>query len=510
MSAYTAVGVVLLLLVASAAPALRETQHLAVEMGMQQEELLRLSARARAAEEGLSNLLRQAVYLALREVCGRADAYSSDWRRERAVESLACEHLRETCRWLPLVTGGELLAEPKVVRISPADNGFVWATCELEGLILEEGPTARLRRSLERVETLVDCRFFLLQERMNEFLRRLDDLHDRWRNWEYLQAWGEAVLGRVWLSKGRTETLLKAAWAQQEIEVFGSCSPLLPPVLPSLQLPSVQPAEEALGRLIERLGSPLPLPEKIEEAEQGLEEVKRLFPDREEMLRAAASRLEGALSRIENRFREARVELEAGREKEAERIIARLLEEGESELEKCWVLGKGGLERVEREVPKLDDPTLPALKRFLEGVREELGLFGCGELPSLPHTAEWSEVSLPKPLGPPGLSVLRELEVAKVSFRREDPLGLCGCEDATPIYLWFIGLTVWWGQWSVTVELKERPLEKIFDYENPTIPLQLPLPAHYSLQYLYRVPKESFSTRVVVLFPRPFKVTISG
>jgi hypothetical protein len=240
-------------------------------------------------------------------------------------------------------------------------------------------------------------------------------------------------------------------------------------------------------KIITTLKGEVPVAEKVKAVRSRFSEIESYLQRFENFprLRSILSVLRSKLYKIEDLT-----------ENEAERLLQGLLEEGSDEEVESWKLGENGLQRVRVRAPRLENLTFPSLLRFLRNAEAELSLLNPPEL--FP----------PKPMGPPGLSVLREMKVSRVSFDREDPCGRLG-KAATPIYLWFLGTTVWWGQYTITVELENEPVEKILDYENPTIPQNLPLPAHYSLSYAYRIPKRKFRTRVVILLPRYFEIRLT-
>jgi len=56
------------------------------------------------------------------------------------------------------------------------------------------------------------------------------------------------------------------------------------------------------------------------------------------------------------------------------------------------------------------------------------------------------ELLPPAPINPsPGLSVFHKFDVRSLTYVREDLAGRLGSPTATPIPLWFIGVTLWWG-----------------------------------------------------------------
>jgi len=485
---FIVVGIVVVLISANVAYNWRELEYQSNSIDLQTDELMRLSVKLKAFERDLSNLLKNSVYSALWDVCSEANRYLSDEARENRIAELALERFQQFSTWLPL-TRDEVRGfyEPTSIIIGRAENGFLQARCQINALLSIEGPQMKIARFVKEVETFVDCRYYLLQDKMNEFLRRLDEIHDRWRNLEYLSAWTKALMGEVKLSEEESATLFEAAWCQQELEVFGSFSPSLSLRFVSIPFATLRPAIEMVEKIITTLKGEVPVAEKVKAVRSGFSEIESYLQRFENFprLRSILSVLRSKLDKIEDLT-----------ENEAERLLQGLLEEGSDEEVESWKLGQNGLQRVRVRAPRLENLTFPSLLRFLRNADAELSLLNPPEL--FP----------PKPMGPPGLSVLREMKVSRVSFDREDPCGRLG-KAATPIYLWFLGTTVWWGQYTITVELENEPVEKILDYENPTIPLNLPLPAHYPLSYAYRIPKRKFRTRVVILLPRYFEIRLT-
>ncbi|MCD6248633.1 MAG: hypothetical protein J7J17_04205 [Hadesarchaea archaeon] len=128
-------------------------------------------------------------------------------------------------------------------------------------------------------------------------------------------------------------------------------------------------------------------------------------------------------------------------------------------------------------------------------------------LPSTFDREQAYELAPPEPIrSDPGISVFHEFEVADIRYEREDPVGRFAPSLPTPIYLWFIGTTIYWAQWNVTLELRDNPLEEIFDYENPTLVRPMPedgdsplRAAHKPLAYRCELPEKKFDFRLVVV-----------
>ncbi len=136
-----------------------------------------------------------------------------------------------------------------------------------------------------------------------------------------------------------------------------------------------------------------------------------------------------------------------------------------------------------------------------------------GEWPGLSSLATISRENIyqllpPPPIKPtPGLSVYHELKVRGLTFKRQDPAGLLGSPAATPIPLGTSGVTVWWAQWEITVELSDSPIEEVFDFDNPTLPVLFANGyVHRPLAYRWRLPEREFKTVVSFFNIKPFSV----
>lgn len=165
---------------------------------------------------------------------------------------------------------------------------------------------------------------------------------------------------------------------------------------------------------------------------------------------------------------------------------------------------EGLSERVEPSPIELEDVNIDeALRQKLELDNSEL--FGVDR-------EQLYELLPPPPIqAQPGLSVFHEFSIKDVMYRREDPAGWFGLPGPTPIPLWFIGVTLWWAQWDVTLELEEGAVEEIFDFDNPTLPIAREVfgkgvIAHKPLAYRHGVPNEPFNFRLVIISLRPFSI----
>ncbi|WP_342819167.1 hypothetical protein [Candidatus Hadarchaeum sp.] len=109
----------------------------------------------------------------------------------------------------------------------------------------------------------------------------------------------------------------------------------------------------------------------------------------------------------------------------------------------------------------------------------------------------------------PGISVYRDLRSKDIIFQRQDPAGLMGLPTATPIPLGTSGATVWWGQWEITLETEEEPIEEIFDFDYPTIPVIYgSFCAHLPLAYRWVFSEKKFTTVITIVSPEPFLIIV--
>lgn len=214
-----------------------------------------LLAIAASIQNDLQHIACYAVYQALWDVCKRANYYDNDESREDMIERLAAEHFVEHLVALPQahkhldarveleLPGLQLSFEsfPSLdfffdllnflnawpsFDMHQAENGYVLVEVELPRQtrirVSSWDNHATLVLPCENFEAFIDCRYFLLQERMNKFIHEFDDIRSSWKWAEYAAAWGQALAGRVKFSKSRSKALFKLAWANHELDIFGS------------------------------------------------------------------------------------------------------------------------------------------------------------------------------------------------------------------------------------------------------------------------------------------------
>lgn len=112
----------------------------------------------------------------------------------------------------------------------------------------------------------------------------------------------------------------------------------------------------------------------------------------------------------------------------------------------------------------------------------------------------------------PGLSVFHDFSIKEVRYGREDPAGWFGSSSPTPIPLWFIGVTLWWAQWDITLELEDGAIEEVFDFDNPTLPLTHEAMGeefitHKPLAHRREVSRNTFNFRLVIISLRSFSIS---
>jgi hypothetical protein len=169
-------------------------------------------------------------------------------------------------------------------------------------------------------------------------------------------------------------------------------------------------------------------------------------------------------------------------------------------------------------------PSLPALRKLLEGVGEDLSRLQElreVELPDLSELKDLLKVRIPLTpvsretlykLAPPvvspaGIGVFHELRVSGVSYFREDPAGVLGLSTATPVPLPYLNICLWWGQWKTRIEI-EGGVEEVFDVQNPVLLQETELGyLHMPLSRRLTLANESFELTTAVVSLKPFSIT---
>ncbi len=590
----------------------------------------------------IKTALKYAVYRALWEVSKRADDYD-DVTRMHAIKQLAtgyfAERVTELGSWYSKHDSRVELDVPSLntwpsVNIEEIDGGYMVACGGLP-----EGSRLRLKSRdnslsvvtpMENVVTFIDSRYFLLQEQMDEFVKRRGDIATWWGIMEYLTAWGEAWLkGKVHLDDSRSRAFFETAWGIHEFNTFGSADYW---TIAEKLAEGVGGSSSKLAWLRERTVMVTPISavdvdtireyidlalSSLEGAAANLEEAKRCIRMAEDMKASSSENTRRMLKNAVDHVADARGEISAVEDHFNQLLefveshcsnnvvmdalyqsfTSRSLSEDYPSLKEQIELGTKGVSaelfRLERSIADLvelskdgaessfseisaqtissidlilsrSDPerwvtftvyagdppkstgesipvyiwdesngTIGTLKFVLEKAREDLNQMKTLSQQYEPTSAElevdeelvlrlagnppefetgreeFYELMPPQPIHrSPGVSVFHDFEVKSITYRREDPAGWCGSPTATPVPLWFIGVTLWWGQWEITLELDPNVVEEIFDYDNPTLPRPYGFGhVHKPLAYRWEMPDEPFSIRVVVISLRPFSIS---
>lgn len=195
-----------------------------------------LITTAAGVQSDLQHVARYSTYQALWEVCENADNYDNDESRENKIECLAA---RQFMDYVAAVQQAYKQLDHRVeiefknlhdnlpsFLLHPAENGYalveVRLTKQTRIRVSSWDDRITLALPFENFHVFIDCRYFLLQERMDKFIRQIDGIRSSWKWAEYATAWGEAMAGRVKLSESRSKTLFTLAWANQELKTFGS------------------------------------------------------------------------------------------------------------------------------------------------------------------------------------------------------------------------------------------------------------------------------------------------
>jgi hypothetical protein len=587
---------------------------------------------------------KQAIYEAAWGVCKRADDYSTDESRRGAIEELAGELLLRKLEWLKLALGewnGRIeleLGGEISIELEPEEEGFVTALVLMPGTSIHltswENDLS-LRVPCENFRLFVDTRYFLLQDRMNDFISGgMEGVAWKWPALEYILAYSEAWTGAgVRLNELRSRALFELAWMEEELEKFGSADYLAMNCLGESSMSfdilnelldaknTVSPMRAVdLGEVesfIDRSISQLELAgEELREAEEEIKSAGELARSCEnldevtETLKEKLSECASHLGRARTHVLQVQSEFGGMMELLSERrenpvvnaifagfssgvggypslevqvsngcggVIGKIsvIEDGVnstsesdalsadsvSELEagvsaltedllaeplpKRWIEytsypepGTSGEEREERVpiyIGSEEDGTIGALEEVIHAA--EAAIENMGEISRLvepaPEELELDETLIQRVLSgsgilftqsreklyemtppmpireEPGISVFHDFRISRVEIERQDPF--CFSPSPTPIPLWFIGVTLYYAQWHLTIELEENPVEEIFDFDNPSLLLHDESfgPSDYvhkPLAYRWEVPRMTFDFPLVVISLVPFPI----
>ena len=123
------------------------------------------------------------------------------------------------------------------------------------------------------------------------------------------------------------------------------------------------------------------------------------------------------------------------------------------------------------------------------------------------------ELSPPVPLeNNPNISVYHDLDIESVRIKRLDPIGLVNRSGPpTPIYIWQIRTTIFWGLWDVKIEIDKPLEEEIFDYPNQAIPRPISENSnqyvHKPLPYERHFGKSEYNFKLLILSLRNFDIS---
>jgi len=256
---FSAVGFIILMLVVALLGHAALARHERSLSSLEETEATSALATATSIQNDLQDVARYAVYRALWDVSKCASDYASDVSRELVIEDLASDYftklsadLPETCNRLDARVELELASQPTpqgphhillpdgtvvmlaenttrpIFDLQQVDDGFASSKVRLpNGTRVRANSwdnTLTLEFPFENFDVFIDSRYYLLQNRMGEFIGNgLEGIRETWRNIEYLLAWAGAwtSLG-VNLNEARSKAIFELAWAKQELDTFGS------------------------------------------------------------------------------------------------------------------------------------------------------------------------------------------------------------------------------------------------------------------------------------------------
>ncbi len=233
---FTAVGAIIIMLVVAIVGRAAWSRHERSLYSINGAESDAVLTSVMGIQNDLKHVARYAVYKALWDVSKRADHYNDSETREGAIESLARRYFSEFVEELPrnyqnLDARVELEIQNAIGNSSfdmRAEGDFASANVKLSKKSQISASTwdngLSITLPLGDFDVFVDSRYYLLQNRMDEFLNNgLEGIRETWRNIEYLLAWTGAWAGiGVNLNEACSKAIFELAWAKQELDTFGS------------------------------------------------------------------------------------------------------------------------------------------------------------------------------------------------------------------------------------------------------------------------------------------------
>jgi hypothetical protein len=556
-------GVFLLALAICLAAHLAWSNHERRMMSLRMGEMERLSWEVAVTRAKIGEILRWAGGQALLQVSRQAELYHPDV--EESAGAVACVYLLEELRRLNSETVHvENTVMPPVLRFERCGEFTVVHAHFPWGLRISarsSDNSIEIRETVWDVDAMLRVRFFLLENIMDNFAKRMKNrVFEIYRDALYLKAWIEAwSTGTVRLDRETDEIAFRLSWCLFEREIFGNSDWFgtigseFPPDPSQVPGREIWELKRNFAEMLERVnsarrsleiadGGPASL-ELLRRAAKDLIEAENIFhatlragesggvwakiignlrSGHGEVIPSRAGQLTIGLSGVRSGILTAELMVEEGDAENARGMISNLLREIEPRKVKVEVTadGKRLTETVEVYAENGVPPSLPALQRLLEGIISDLERLSPPSLriPSVPESSlaavpaprEYVYRAFPpKPGGFPFISVYHALEIGDIRYSREDPAGLLGGNLATPVYLPFIDTVVWWGMWSVKVEL-DWAVEEAFDYPNQVLLQETPFGhLHSSLSYRWFFGRETFDVRVTVFSLEPFLFSVA-
>ncbi|KXA93824.1 hypothetical protein AKJ36_03670, partial [candidate division MSBL1 archaeon SCGC-AAA259I07] len=218
---FTTIGLILLLLSASLAVYFQWDDHQNTMNLVDKSSASTISTKVSGKRNDLKRQTREVLYNALWRVGKNAEDYSGSENREKHVENIASRllgdrlsSLEEKQKVRSFITRTNLNIKPPKFEIERGENGYVIADIYLpKGSSISESlpdNSVSIILPCENLRTWSDVRFFLLQDRMNEFGRELNKIERRWKYAEYVSAyaqiWGKNEIN---LNKDRSRALFQ-------------------------------------------------------------------------------------------------------------------------------------------------------------------------------------------------------------------------------------------------------------------------------------------------------------
>lgn len=293
---FTTAGIILLILSASIFGYYEWNRHQMKRKSINQSGSSQLSTSTISERTAVNDHVRRVLNDSLYNVGGSIENFETTESETKRIEQISERKLENEITTLSNQTNLNLGNSKSKLdfKIKEGENGRAIAHVEFpeNTNVRRKTPdkSTIITLPLKNLKTKVTPRFFLLQNRMNEFGEDLNNIERRWKYFEYALAYSQAWLkGKLEFSEKRSKLLFQLALATHEINKFGSTDyQAIIRDLTSISLPNVE-----LPTKIGPTSIKNPLNENtIQSLSQRIEKSIRLAKTSEKQLRKTENQIE--------------------------------------------------------------------------------------------------------------------------------------------------------------------------------------------------------------------------